>query len=179
MPTFQSSPVRPLMACRLRAPLKQVAVSLGSLSSLVVQGRRHPLYPIRHRSSQVAVPPSTILQRLVHLPLASGSATAVLSSLPFCILGAGFLLESPHISPASAQAPTPLLVGFTGHTLALLEPGFSQNCKARSPCRAVSQSRWAVLHFMAASPCSMPSAITAPRHPRTAAPASSIINSTS
>lgn len=49
------------------------------------------------------MPPSAILPRPVHLPLASGSATVVLSSLPFCILGAGFLLESPpHLPLLSA-----------------------------------------------------------------------------
>lgn len=44
----QNSPVRLLVACGLRVPLNQVAVTLGSLSSLAVQGKWHSLYPVRH-----------------------------------------------------------------------------------------------------------------------------------
>lgn len=113
--------------------------------------------PLGHPSSQMALPSTTDLQKAVRSPWASGSGGAVLCSFPFCVLEL-----SPPTSAPQGGTPLHFLWDYRpclwlSWNLVLFEtvkPG---------PC-GVSQPQWAVLPFMAASPCSTRSPVTASKN---------------
>lgn len=128
----------------------------GSLSSLAGQGRLCHSTPW---ASQLTDGPALhhSLQKPVRSPWASGSGGAVLCSFPFCVLE-----PSPPHPPPQGGTPLHFLWDYRpclwlSWNLVLFEtvkPG---------PC-GVSQPQWAVLPFMAASPCSTRSPVTASKN---------------